>query len=774
MKLRVLNQLLCVALFGLTANVSVAEHNESLALDDVEIVSVVDSRIAKHPATVESFSKQQISDSINATTSAQAMKYLPSFQVRERFIGDRNGIIAGRTVGTLSSAQSLLFADGVLLSNLLGNSFAYPPRWGMVSPEEIESVSMMYGPFSPLYAGNSFGGVVSITTRMPEKFESHATVQAIHQNFKLYGTDESLNGQHLTASVGSRVNDFAFWLGLDYLNNQGQPMDFNIQDVSRGSTAAGGLAVTGAYQDRSERNTDRYVFGATSIESPKQTNVKFKGTYDFTPEIKASYTLGLWDLDNRRDVQSYLKDASGNTVYNNQVRVNGLRYNIRGLSPGEADAFHIMQSLDLKSHSNGFFDWQLTFSDYDYQRDDTTQSNLNTANDLNAGNPYLNRLGFVNDLSGTGWSTFEAKGILRPNNHTVDFGYYIDRYQLKSKTFDTDDWQVGNQGALTASSKGQTQTQALYAQDIWQLDQAWALTLGGRAEYWQASDGQNQAIFGNVLQTADYATKSETKFSPKLSLSFEPEPAWGFRASVGQAFRFPTVTEMYQQLNVGTDLIENNPNLKPEEVIAAELTAERRFNRGLVRMTYFHENKYDALISQTIVNGGSIPFGSGTCTAASGCSFVQNMDHIRTRGIEMSTQWENVLIHALDLFASATFTEGKVLRNSIDPSIEGKKPTRIPREMAKFVATYHPNQAWTYSLAGRYSGRQYTYIDNSDVNDDTYIAASPFFFVDVKVNYRFKDRYTASIGIDNLNNDQAYVRHPYPQRTAYVQLKFDY
>jgi len=114
--------------------------------------SFVDSRIMKFPATVETYDKKQIEESVNAATPAQALRYLPSIQVRERSIGDRNGIISSRTIGSISSAQSMLYADGVLLSNLLGNSFSYPPRWGMVNPEEIQRICMMYGPFSSLYA----------------------------------------------------------------------------------------------------------------------------------------------------------------------------------------------------------------------------------------------------------------------------------------------------------------------------------------------------------------------------------------------------------------------------------------------------------------------------------------------------------------------------------------------------------------------------------------------------------------------------------------------
>ena len=184
--------------------------DEELKIQNVEVrAPAIDSRIMKHPATVETYDRQQIQESVNAATPAQTMKYLPSIQVRERFIGDRNGIIATRTIGAISSAQSLLYADGILLSNLLGNSFSYPPRWGMVSPEEIESISMMYGPFSSLYAGNSFGGVISIHTRMPEKFEAHANLQTFMQNFKLYGTDVTNWGNHQSASVGNKINDFS-------------------------------------------------------------------------------------------------------------------------------------------------------------------------------------------------------------------------------------------------------------------------------------------------------------------------------------------------------------------------------------------------------------------------------------------------------------------------------------------------------------------------------------------------------------------------------------
>jgi len=529
----------------LVSSYSYADHN--IDLERVEVrAPFIDSRILKHPATVETYDRKQIEDTINAATPAQTLKYLPSIQVRERFIGDRNGIIATRTIGTLSSAQSMLYADGVLLSNLLGNSFAFPPRWGMVSPEEIESISMMYGPFSALYAGNSFGGVMSIATRMPEKFETHASAQTFSQNFKLYGTDETYTGNHQTASVGNKVKDLSFWLGVDRLENQGQPMNFSTASVSK--TAAGASPyVTGAYQDKSEVGMARVIFGANSIDSSEQTNLKLKLAYDINPQVKASYTLGIWDMDGKTDVESYIKDSAGNRVYNGRFNFNGQRYDVSGLNPAEAESIHVMHALDIKSKTQGFFDWQLTLSDYNYQKDRNSAANAKTNGTVIEGNPYLTRNGRITDLSGTGWTVFDAKVTLRPHDHTLDFGYHADQYQLKTDTHATSDWKHGDKGLIVSSGRGETQTHALYAQDKWQINPHWALTLGGRAEYWKASDGENLTSAGS----AHYREVTETKFSPKASLSFEPTPAWGFRAAFGQAFRFPTVTELYQPLQNG-------------------------------------------------------------------------------------------------------------------------------------------------------------------------------------------------------------------------------
>ena len=283
---------------------------------------------------------------------------------------------------------------------------------------------------------------------------------------------------------------------------------------------------------------------------------------------------------------------------------------------------------------------------------------------------------------------------------------------------------------------------------------------GRSTEHYEAYDGVNQ----NTENLARYEDRSRNTFSPKASLSFEPIPAWGFRAAFGKAYRFPTVTELFQQLTTSNNIIvTNNPNLKPEEIYSSEITAERRFANGLARAILFREDRYDALISQTNLS----PVGGST-------SYVQNVDHVRIYGIELATEWKNAIVPKLDLMANATLTDSEILKNDAAPSYINKKVPRIPRQLYKAVATYRMNEDVSMSLAARYGGRQFIQLDNLDINPETYQGASRFLFVDAKANYKFKDRWTASLGVDNIFNDQAFASHPYSQRTGYAQIKFDY
>jgi iron complex outermembrane receptor protein len=110
----------------------------STAIKELDIITVVGESMSSLPTHIptvfEGVTGEQITQTINATDSADALKYLPSLNVRKRYIGDYNhAVLASRASGTGNSARSLVYADGILLSNLLGNGASYTPRWGLVT-----------------------------------------------------------------------------------------------------------------------------------------------------------------------------------------------------------------------------------------------------------------------------------------------------------------------------------------------------------------------------------------------------------------------------------------------------------------------------------------------------------------------------------------------------------------------------------------------------------------------------------------------------------------
>src|SRR6478672_1034739 len=157
-------------------------------------IVVVGSREAaeKTPNTKESVDAAKLRETVNVRNTEDALRYFPSLVVRKRHIGDTQAPLATRTSGVGASARSLVYADGVLLSALIGNNNSTAsPRWGMVAPSEIDHIDLRYGPFSAAYPGNSIGAVVEITTRDPQAFEASASATTELQAFRQYGTKDS-------------------------------------------------------------------------------------------------------------------------------------------------------------------------------------------------------------------------------------------------------------------------------------------------------------------------------------------------------------------------------------------------------------------------------------------------------------------------------------------------------------------------------------------------------------------------------------------------------
>ncbi|RJF92018.1 TonB-dependent receptor [Noviherbaspirillum saxi] len=706
------------------------------------------------PTTIEGVTGEQVEDTINATDSEDALKYLPSLLVRKRYIGDYDhAVLASRASGTGNSARSLVYADGILLSNLLGNGASFTPRWGLVTPEEIERVDVLYGPFSAAYPGNSVGAVVDYLTRMPTKFEGHAKLTGFTQSFQQYGADDTYSGHQASASLGNRNGNWFWWLNVNRLDSDGQPLVFATRLVSAGTASGAGTPVTGAIADKNPQNRDWWILGATNQVHTIQDHAKAKLAYDFSPTLRASYTLGWWQNEAKRTSQTYLHDAAGKPVYSGNVNIGGRQFALTpaDFAPSNGKLEHVMHGLSVKSNIQGVWDWEVAASLYDYAKDQvrTPTTALPAAS-----------AGRITDMGGTGWHALSLKGTWRPDGaagaHIVDMGYQRENYKLRTLVSDTPDWLNGGAAARFSAFNGNSALQSLYLQDTWRFAPAWRATLGGRLEEWHAYGGE----IANASSVLPFVERKETHFSPKAAIAYQVSSELALKASLGRAVRMPTVAELYQgSISTGT-IVNNDPNLRPEKSWTSEWTVERDLGNGLMRATLFHENTRDALYSQTNV------------TVTPSLTNIQNVDEIHTSGLELAYQANDIGLRGLDLNSSLTYADSTIAKNAKFPASVGKWQPRVPKWRANLLATYRANEKWTHTLGLRYSGRQYGTLDNSDPNGFSYTGVSKFLVADVRMHYRVARQWSLALGIDNLNNYKYWAFHPYTQRTVVAELKF--
>ena len=116
---------------------------------------------------------KQIEETVNLKDPEDAIKYFPSLFVRKRNDGDNQAVLATRTWGLNSSARTLIYEDDLLVSALIGNNNSgASPHWNLIVPEAIARVDFLNGPYAAVYPGNSMGGVLLVTTKMPDKIRS--------------------------------------------------------------------------------------------------------------------------------------------------------------------------------------------------------------------------------------------------------------------------------------------------------------------------------------------------------------------------------------------------------------------------------------------------------------------------------------------------------------------------------------------------------------------------------------------------------------------------
>jgi iron complex outermembrane recepter protein len=718
----------------------------------------------------ESFSitSRQIDETINLKDPEDAVKYMPSLFVRKRNDGDNQAVLATRTWGLNSSARTLIYFDDLLISALIGNNNSgASPHWNLVSPESIGRIDFLNGPYSAAYPGNSIGGVLLITSKMPHHPFAVAKETVSIMPWDQYGTKDTYVTRQTSAAAGDRKGPVSWIVSANYLDSFQQPLTY----TTNGSIPAG---TTGAIAALNKLGQVADVVGTGALAHSQQTSGNIKVAYDVTPLVQATYSFGIWNNIQTSNPQTYMTStATGAPTFGGVSGFASNKYTW--------DQTHMSNAVSLKSDTKGRYDFDLSASSYNYLQDIM----LNPFTVAPSGIGFTEN-GKITRNDGTNWQNADAKGIWRPFGYDgpqeISFGLHGDRYQLENPVFASSVWTTTSTtgtGQLYSDSIGETRTGAAWVQDAWKIQPNLKLTLGGRLETWQALNGFNvntttNATTGFITSTAalNQPGLNSTNFSPKASLSYDPNKEWNITANFGEAYRYPTVTELYQNITVGGVATFANPNLTPEQDINGEVNIERKWNDGRVRLTLFEERVNNAIISQTTDVTNPVT-GAQTPTTTIG-----NVEAIRLQGVELSGEKNDVVVTGLKLFGSVTYVDSRILSDPTFVSTiggttaDGKRVPNVPDWRATLGVTYRPNDNWAYTVAARFSGKQYSTLDNTDVVSHVFGAFDDFFVVDMKIHYNATQNFSFDFGIDNIFNEQYFLFHPFPGRTFVLAAKY--
>lgn len=720
----------------------------------------------------------------NAQTTEEVLKYQPSLQIRQRYVGDPNGVLGIRGADMFSTARNMVYADGLPLHNFLQASFNGAPRWSLVGPNEIDSVDIVYGPFSAEYSGNSIGGVVNVKTRMPRKQEFYVESSLFIQPYKIYGPDQgTFVGDRQYVSYGNRIQDrFTVFLAYNRLEAQSHPQSYFIDNTGL-FDVPGGTPVTGGIRTPDTRGTPSIIYGDTGPEKVQTHLFKGKFGYDITTDLQAIFTVAYEDRTRSQNrPRNYVSDTTGQPFWGGAVpaccntegnaSLDGTRFDVaqRGFGGSQDKRETLNLGLQLRGALTPNWNIDTTISHFDVLKD-TRASAFFSPKDPD---PKNTGAGQIQDFRKFSWLNYDLK-LSTPallGNEKLSFlsGYHFDQYNLSFRQYDLTDYATLTRGPLQANrnNDGQTSTHAVFAQSAYRFLPNWDVTAGARQEWWSASNG--------VVGSTSVPDRAESALSPKVSLGYEPGPL-KLRYSFGRAHRFPVIAELYQSIGTPTQIVTANAALRPENGVHHNFMVEYALPKGYVRVNVFRDDIKDA-IQQVLA-------ASGIQTQSS----FQNIDQTSTTGVELIFDQRRILGSKFDFMFNGTWMNAKVDKGPTiiftDPTgtpgnfnLTGKQRIRLPHWRANFFTTYHATDAWDIAFSGRYTSDSFNDLDNRDHVNNVFGSQSDFFFLDFKTNYRhkfqngLKSRF--SFGITNLNNDKAFVFHPYPQRTFLVEAAFSY
>ncbi len=295
---------------------------------------------------------------------------------------------------------------------------------------------------------------------------------------------------------------------------------------------------------------------------------------------------------------------------------------------------------------------------------------------------------------------------------------------------------------------GRQRSLGIFGQDIFRIGSKWTVIAGARWDDWNNIDGNNVRVTLPAGTAAGefFPDRSETAFSPRLSVlrNFRHNVAgWvsGYRA-----FRAPTLNELYRTFRQGSTITNSNPFLKAERLTGAEtgLRATTFDQKAEFRATGFWADVVDPVTNATI---------SSTPTLIT--RQRRNLGRIRSFGTEL-----DAIVHLTNTFQFSTGYQFVHAYVAESPTLKGNLVPEVPKHQLTWEARYwNPNRVML-SVEGRYSSSQW----DDDLNT---LFLGRYYVMDLFAGRQFARGLVGYLAIENfLNERYAFQVSPPVQQLA--------
>lgn len=693
------------------------------------------------PATVSVVTAKEI-ENLNIHSVDEALTLLPGVYTTRP--GGHEPSVMGTNVllrGIPDYSRTLVLVDG----QTLNDPYIGAVTWESVPAETVERIEVVPGPFSSIYGGSAMGGVINIITKTPAKREFSLKAG--------YGTGNFKSGSLVYQDrLGERVG-----IVFDYAHKQS---DGYIKDeVMIKPSGAGGTPVSGAQRSSDASGNTAYLVGDKGTNGWSSQNLGVKLYVELPSDSRL--TLGasqfLYDSSGRNHYNSYLRNAAGNPVSSGNVTVAGANLALKekdfltGPDSDIKEQNRYTAEYEMKLGKGSSLKATLGYTDMPLYNNYFV---LGSSATLAGGGSASRMLRPSNELSGSLQASYPVS-----DNHYLVAGFSADKRMIDTITYSVSDWRnAGATGPVQNRTSGEDTTYALYAQDEITLSERLMAYIGGRYDTW-STEGIIEKLAAPGAYRNEYASRSQTHFSPKASLVYRPADTTTVRGSIGNAFHTPNLRDTFGWWTPQTGYTYTpNPDLKPETVTSMELGVEQQVGSATLLRATVYENRLKDLIYRT---------QSDTLMAQS----VANAGAARVRGIELEVRQK--LREGLTAFANVTLNDSKITENSANRATEGKYMTNTPQKMAN-IGVQGVQGPWNGSLAGHYVGKVYSNDENKDIVSGVYGSYDAYFVADAKIAYKLKEKITLSLAVNNLG-DLKYYQSALAQGRSYfaeVALKF--